>query len=72
MKFKRLGKEVGDVFDADVYDAMRERLTLRSRSSQNAVSMLYPLVINNFTVKCMNLAAELGQRKVNADVVKGA
>jgi len=72
MKLKRLGKEAGEVFDADAYDAMRERLTLQSRSSRAPISMLYPLVVNNFTVKCMNLAAELGQRKVNADVVRGA
>ncbi|SFU00026.1 ExeA family protein [Halomonas saccharevitans] len=72
MKLKRLGKEAGEVFEEDAYDAMRERLTLQSRSSREAISMLYPLVVNNFTVKCMNLAAELGQRKVNADVVKGA
>lgn len=72
MKFKRLGREADTVFDADAYDAMRERLTLRSRNRQQPISMLYPLVVNNFTIKCMNLAAEIGQRKVNADVIKGA
>ncbi|MCG6659301.1 AAA family ATPase [Halomonas campisalis] len=72
LKFKRLGKEAGEVFEEGVYDAMRERLTLQSRNSRAPISMLYPLVVNNFIVKCMNLAAELGQRKVNADVVKGA
>ncbi|MDW7745868.1 ExeA family protein [Halomonas sp.] len=72
LKFKRLGKPLEEVFEDDAYLAMRERLTLHGRNSRMPISMLYPLVVNNFAVKCMNLAAELGQRKVNADVVKGA
>lgn len=72
LKFKRLGKPLEDVFEDDAYLAMRECLTYQSRNSRAPISMLYPLVVNNFTIKCMNLAAELGQRKVNADVVKGA
>lgn len=72
MKFKRLGKAAEDVFEEDAYNAMRERLTLQHRSSKAPISLLYPLIVNNFIVRCMNLAVELGQRKVNADVVKGA
>jgi type II secretory pathway predicted ATPase ExeA len=70
LKFKRLGKPLDDIFDARAYDAIRERLTLRRRGSDESVSMHYPLVVNNTVVKCMNLAAAIGAPKVTADLVR--
>jgi len=70
-KFKRLNRGLGDIFEKDAFSAMRQRLTLRSRASQEPVSMLYPLVVNNLVIKCMNLAVEIGVGKVDADVVRG-
>ncbi|SEO69374.1 Type II secretory pathway, component ExeA (predicted ATPase) [Aquisalimonas asiatica] len=71
LKFKRIGKELAACFDPDAFGVMEERLMLRSRSSREPISMLYPLVVNNLVVKCMNLAAEVGSQKVNAEIVKG-
>jgi len=70
-KFKRLNKELNDIFEGDSFDAMRQRLTFRTRASQEPVSMLYPLAVNNLVIKCMNLATEIGVRKINSDVVQG-
>lgn len=69
-KFKRLGKALEDVFDSSAFDAIRERLTQRSRNGSEALSMLYPLVVNNLVVRCMNLTAEIGEDRINADVIK--
>jgi len=71
MKLKRIGREVGQVFAPDAFDAIRARLTLTRRGTHQAVSMLYPLVVNNLVVKSMNLAAEIGAETISADVVKG-
>lgn len=71
LKFQRINMAVKDVFEPDAFEAIRQRLTLRSRNGRDAISMLYPLVVNNLVVKCMNLAADIGENKINADVVAG-
>ena len=63
LKFKRVGKEAGEVFGADAYDAMRRRLTERRMG-------VYPLIVNNLVTKAMNLAAEIGAGQIGADLVK--
>lgn len=70
LKFKRIGKKLTEVFAKDAYDAMRVRLTLRRRGSDGVDSMLYPLVVNNLVTKAMNLCAEIGAEKIDAEVVK--
>ncbi|ARO88149.2 hypothetical protein EBAPG3_010385 [Nitrosospira lacus] len=70
LKFKRVGKDLQDICEADAFDAMRARLTRPARSNSGAVSMIYPLIINNLTTKAMNLCAEIGAPRINADLVK--
>lgn len=70
LKFKRIGKAVDEVFEPEVYDALRQRLTLQRRGSGEDTSMLYPLVVNNAITKAMNLAADIGLPKVNAEIIK--
>lgn len=70
LKFQRIGKEVGELLEDDAYDALRDRLTLRRRSSGEVLSMLYPLVVNNAITKALNLAAEIGAPKVSAEIIK--
>jgi type II secretory pathway predicted ATPase ExeA len=71
LKFKRIGKSASDIFEADAFDAIRARLTLRSsRGSEGRVSQLYPLVVNNLVVKAINMAAEIGARKIGAEIIK--
>lgn len=70
LKFKRVGKaQLSELFDKDAFDAMRARLT-RQKGAGKAVSMVYPLVVNNLVTSALNLAAEIGADKVSADVIK--
>lgn len=69
LKFKRVGKQLGELFDKDAFDAMRARLT-RQKGAGKSVSMVYPLVVNNLVASALNLAAEIGAGKVGADVIK--
>lgn len=62
LKFKRVGKQLGELFEKDAYDAMRARLTRQKG--------VYPLVVNNLVTSALNLAAEIGAGKVGADVIK--
>ncbi|MCB1872007.1 MAG: ExeA family protein [Gammaproteobacteria bacterium] len=70
LKFNRISKPIQEVFSDDVYDAIRKKLTLHRRGSQQVVSMLYPLNINNVVRRAMNLAADLGVPKVTAEIVR--
>ena len=70
LKFRRIGKELSDLCEADAYDAMRARLTQAARNNSGAISMVYPLLINNLVTKALNLCAEIGAQKISADVVK--
>ena len=74
-KFERAGKPLAEVIDEKGIDAMRARLTTREmsgsrRSESSAVSLLYPLAVNNLLTAAMNLAADIGSPRVTADVVK--
>lgn len=70
MKFKRLGKSATDIFEKDAFDAMRAKLTLRRRGGDGTVSLLYPLMVNNLVVKALNLAAEIGSKKITSEIIK--
>lgn len=71
LKLKRIGKKNADVFAKDAFDAMRTRLTMKRRGSDGTISMLYPLVVNNLITKAMNLCADMGVEKIDAEVIKG-
>jgi len=68
LKFKRVGAALGDIFEADAFDAIRARLT-RRRLNGESESHLYPLVVQNLVAKAMNTAVELGLPKVNAQLI---
>ena len=67
-KFDRMGKGVSEVFSPDAFDAVVARLT--RDSARGRVSMVYPLVVNNLVTRAMNLAANLGEKLVTAEVIK--
>lgn len=76
-KFDRAGKPIVEVLDQGAIDAMRARLTTtklglgrKGHGEAKAVSLLYPLAVNNLLTACMNLAADLGAPKVTAEVVR--
>lgn len=69
LKFKRVGKDVDDIFAGDAFEALNQRLTSTSRDGRTKISHAYPLLVNNHVARAMNMAWEMGEEKVNADVI---
>ena len=68
LKFKRVGAKVDDIFTDDALDALKVRLTTKDRQGRT-ISHAYPLLVNNYAARAMNLAYEMGESKVTAEVV---
>jgi type II secretory pathway predicted ATPase ExeA len=68
LKFSRLDKARNTVFTDDTCEALARKL---QRQTRNGVvySVAYPLLINNWARKAMNLAASMKVKTVDADVV---
>jgi type II secretory pathway predicted ATPase ExeA len=67
LKFTRVGKKVTEVFDNDVYEAINKRLErVRGRKTMNRS---FPLSVNNLVSRGMNMAAQMGEVKVTADLI---
>jgi len=68
LKFSRLKKERKEVFTDEACEALARKL---QRQTRNGVvySVAYPLLINNWARKAMNLAASMKVKIVDADVV---
>jgi len=67
-RFERAGLPVARVLEGSAIDALRERL---APSRQRGMSLLYPQAVHNVLARAMNMAAELGMPRVNADVIRG-
>jgi len=70
IKLKRVGGKPEDVFSDDAYDALLRRLSSLDRDGKTKVSHAYPLLVNNYTAKAMNMAFEIGNPKVTADIME--
>lgn len=70
LKFRRLNKDVADVFADDAFAALGGRLIERAENGRQKLSRAYPLEVNNYAARAMNLARELGEPRVTADVVE--
>lgn len=70
VKFKRVGREASEIFAEDAYEAMSKRLTSVSRDGKGKVSHAYPLSVNNHVARALNLAHEMGEAKVTAEVIE--
>ena len=68
MKLKRINIKVDDIFEEGAFKAMSLRLTTRDAHSKS-ISHAYPLMINNYAARAMNLAYEMGEKKVTEAVV---
>jgi type II secretory pathway predicted ATPase ExeA len=68
LKFKRINMKIEDIFDDGAFRALSDRLTTKDRRNK-AISHAYPLVVNNYAAKAMNLAYEMGEKKVTEAVV---
>ena len=70
LKFKRVGAKPEDIFGDECYEAFSRRLTSTGRDGKSKVSHAYPLLVNNYVAKALNLACEMGETKVTAEVVE--
>jgi type II secretory pathway predicted ATPase ExeA len=68
LKFKRVGAKVDDIFEAPAISALGIRLTSLDRQNKK-ISHAYPLVVNNYAARAMNLAYEMGEARVTEAVV---
>lgn len=70
VKFKRIGCKLEDIFVEDAYEVLSRRLTAASRDGKSKISHAYPLLVNNYTARAMNLAQEMGEQRITAEVVE--
>ena len=68
LKFKRINMNIADIFDEGAFAALSDRLTTKDRRNK-AISHAYPLVVNNYAARAMNMAFEMGEKKVTEAVV---
>ena len=68
IKFRRLGKTRADIISYMGCNALAAKLKRQTRTGL-VYSVAYPLLINNWCMKAMNEAAELGAKCVDAEVV---
>ncbi|WP_202863799.1 ExeA family protein [Burkholderia gladioli] len=72
-KFARFEFDFDKVFDRDAIEAIRARLVYVPRGAKptDAISICYPLVVNNLVSRAMNAAARAGYPKLDAAVIAG-
>jgi len=72
-KLERSGVKLPDVLEVDALDAIRTRLISMPRGGRasDAISLCYPLVVNNLVCRALNAAAAVGYPKVDAQVIAG-
>lgn len=68
IKFKRINAKIEDIFDDAAFSALGRRLTTKDRRDKT-ISHAYPLIVNNYAAKAMNLAYEMGEKKVTEAVI---
>ena len=68
LKFKRIGAKIEDIIDDAAFKALSKRLTTLDRQNRT-ISHAYPLVINNYVARAMNMAYEMGEPKVTENVI---
>ena len=68
-KFKRVGADVNEIFTGEAVLAMSERMTIGKDRYGNKISKAYPIIVNNYAVKAMNLAYNMGEAQVTEQVV---
>lgn len=70
IKFKRIGGKLDEIFAEDAFEVLSRRLTASSRDGKSKVSHAYPLLVNNYTARAMNLAHEMGEARITAEVME--
>ena len=68
LKFKRIGAKIDDIVEDGAFKALSQRLTTMDRQNRT-ISHAYPLIINNYVARAMNMAYEMGEPKVTEAVI---
>lgn len=68
-KFKRAGVDMEKVIADDALKALSDKLSGPRSKGGRAVSLVYPLAVNNALVAAINMAAHIGEASVTADVI---
>jgi type II secretory pathway predicted ATPase ExeA len=68
LKFKRVGADLGSIFHNGSLEALAKRLTSKDRQSKT-ISHAFPLLVNNYAARAMNMAFEMGETLVTEEVV---
>lgn len=69
IKFSRLNGKREEIISDEACTALAMRLRRHTRDRQHIYSIAYPLLVNNWTRRALNLAASIGKKSVDADVV---
>lgn len=71
-KLKRVGGDAAKVLDPKAYDAIRKRLTYTRQGGEargSAISIAYPLAVNNLLARAMNIAFSTGSKLISAEII---
>lgn len=68
-KFARAGVDMAKVIADDALKALADKLSGPRSKGGRAVSLVYPLAVNNALVAAINMAAHIGEARVSADVI---
>ncbi|MDA8082312.1 MAG: AAA family ATPase [Nitrospiraceae bacterium] len=70
LKFKRINVELKAVMTDEAITALGNRLMDKDERGRK-VSNAYPLTVNNYVIRAMNAAADMGEALVTAEVIMG-
>lgn len=69
-KFKRVNVDVKAIITDEAIEALSSRLKDKDGRGRT-ISNAYPLTVNNYIIRAMNTAFEMGEERVTVDVVMG-
>ena len=69
-RFRRADLDLSDYFTPDALEAMERRLYVARDKKGQGVFFGYPLAVSNLAIAALNCAAQLGEDKVSAQVIK--
>ncbi|OQW67466.1 MAG: type II secretory protein ExeA [Proteobacteria bacterium ST_bin11] len=70
-KFKRVGGDISNILEEKAVEAIGKKL-MRHDKHNGAYSIAHPLVVNGLIAKAMNMASQLGDATVSAELIREA
>ena len=70
VRLGKTNKKLDDFITPDGVDELRSRLTVTTKEKDGAVSLLYPLNVNNWMIAALNTAALLGAPRIDRGVIR--